>query len=250
MFFKQVENWPLLLQPDGEACDCCGERHRPSSSRLRCALWPLGQRHCHQVCWCHPCSCHNVIMSSPLWPLVSVTVIRCVIHVIVSHVLGQASPTLPRDRRSLRRRPPVPLAGFRTKTIRHAHNPFYRWETPYSRFHNSLFFLSPAKPLWQMYNGRTWRWHYGQKYLHSITRAEHNVFFVLWHLCHKFSKTTLRLNWFHKEIIKASNKTFPTKRMNKVASTELWKWKKTSGPQTTFTHMSHIPNIQVYVISG
>ena len=86
-----------------------------------------------------------------------------------------------RDRRSLRRRPPVPLAGFRTKTIRHAHNPFYRWdtltftfifthfhfhnpfyrwETPCSRFHNSLLFLSPAKPLWQMYKERTWRWHY------------------------------------------------------------------------------------------
>jgi len=30
-----------------------------------------------------------------------------------------------RDRRSLRRRPPASLAYFRTKTIRHAHNPFY-----------------------------------------------------------------------------------------------------------------------------
>jgi len=30
-----------------------------------------------------------------------------------------------KDRRSLRRRPPTPLAFFRTKTIRHAHNPFY-----------------------------------------------------------------------------------------------------------------------------
>lgn len=30
-----------------------------------------------------------------------------------------------KDRRSLRRRPPTPLAYFRTKTIRHAHNPFY-----------------------------------------------------------------------------------------------------------------------------
>lgn len=30
-----------------------------------------------------------------------------------------------RDRRSLRRRPPSPITQFRTKTIRHAHNPFY-----------------------------------------------------------------------------------------------------------------------------
>jgi len=30
-----------------------------------------------------------------------------------------------RDRRSLRRRPPSPITQFRTKTIKHAHNPFY-----------------------------------------------------------------------------------------------------------------------------
>jgi len=35
------------------------------------------------------------------------------------------SVTILRDRKSLRRRPPTPLAFFRTKTIRHAHNPFY-----------------------------------------------------------------------------------------------------------------------------
>ena len=30
-----------------------------------------------------------------------------------------------RERRSLRRRPASPITQFRTKTIRHAHNPFY-----------------------------------------------------------------------------------------------------------------------------
>jgi len=33
--------------------------------------------------------------------------------------------TVNRDKRSLRRRPPSPITSFRTKTIRHAHNPFY-----------------------------------------------------------------------------------------------------------------------------
>ena len=33
--------------------------------------------------------------------------------------------TVNRDRRSLRRRPPSPITQFRTKTIKHAHNPFY-----------------------------------------------------------------------------------------------------------------------------
>jgi len=42
-----------------------------------------------------------------------------------AHCDPWVSVTVIRDRRSLRRRPPVPLAGFRTKTIRHAHNPFY-----------------------------------------------------------------------------------------------------------------------------
>ena len=30
-----------------------------------------------------------------------------------------------RDKRSIRRRPPSPITNFRTKTIKHAHNPFY-----------------------------------------------------------------------------------------------------------------------------
>jgi len=42
-----------------------------------------------------------------------------------AHCDPWVSVTIIRDRKSLRRRPPVPLAGFRTKTIRHAHNPFY-----------------------------------------------------------------------------------------------------------------------------
>jgi hypothetical protein len=42
-----------------------------------------------------------------------------------AHCDPWVSVTIVRDRKSLRRRPPVPLAGFRTKTIRHAHNPFY-----------------------------------------------------------------------------------------------------------------------------
>lgn len=33
--------------------------------------------------------------------------------------------TVNRDKRSIRRRPPSPITNFRTKTIRHAHNPFY-----------------------------------------------------------------------------------------------------------------------------
>jgi len=42
-----------------------------------------------------------------------------------AHCDPWVSVTIVRDRKSLRRRPAVPLAGFRTKTIRHAHNPFY-----------------------------------------------------------------------------------------------------------------------------
>ena len=42
-----------------------------------------------------------------------------------AHCDPWVSVTVLKDRRSLRRRPPLPLAFFRTKTIRHAHNPFY-----------------------------------------------------------------------------------------------------------------------------
>ena len=42
-----------------------------------------------------------------------------------AHCDPWVSVTVLRDRRSLRRRPPTPVAFFRTKTIRHAHNPFY-----------------------------------------------------------------------------------------------------------------------------
>ena len=68
-------------------------------------------------------------------PWVSVTIVRFAVFIISDiSITGAPSPSLLwriisiviRDRKSLRRRPPVPLAGFRTKTIRHAHNPFYR----------------------------------------------------------------------------------------------------------------------------
>eukprot|EP00092_Neocalanus_flemingeri_P010742 GFUD01011571.1.p1 GENE.GFUD01011571.1~~GFUD01011571.1.p1 ORF type:complete len:482 (-),score=142.60 GFUD01011571.1:172-1617(-) len=42
-----------------------------------------------------------------------------------AHCDPWVSVTVLRDRRSIRRRPPAPVAFFRTKTIRHAHNPFY-----------------------------------------------------------------------------------------------------------------------------
>lgn len=42
-----------------------------------------------------------------------------------AHCDPWVSVTVLRDRRSLRRRPPASIAYFRTKTIRHAHNPFY-----------------------------------------------------------------------------------------------------------------------------
>ena len=42
-----------------------------------------------------------------------------------AHCDPWVSVTVLKDRRSLRRRPPAPVAFFRTKTIRHAHNPFY-----------------------------------------------------------------------------------------------------------------------------
>ena len=42
-----------------------------------------------------------------------------------AHCDPWVSVTVLRDRRSIRRRPPAPIAFFRTKTIRHAHNPFY-----------------------------------------------------------------------------------------------------------------------------
>jgi hypothetical protein len=42
-----------------------------------------------------------------------------------AHCDPWVSVTVLKDRRSLRRRPPLPVAFFRTKTIRHAHNPFY-----------------------------------------------------------------------------------------------------------------------------
>jgi len=42
-----------------------------------------------------------------------------------AHCDPWVSVTVLKDRRSLRRRPALPLAFFRTKTIRHAHNPFY-----------------------------------------------------------------------------------------------------------------------------
>ena len=42
-----------------------------------------------------------------------------------AHCDPWVSITVNRDRRSLRRRPPSPITQFRTKTIRHAHNPFY-----------------------------------------------------------------------------------------------------------------------------
>jgi len=42
-----------------------------------------------------------------------------------AHCDPWVSVSVLRDRRSLRRRPPANLAYFRTKTIRHAHNPFY-----------------------------------------------------------------------------------------------------------------------------
>lgn len=42
-----------------------------------------------------------------------------------AHCDPWVSVTILKERRSLRRRPPTPLAFYRTKTIRHAHNPFY-----------------------------------------------------------------------------------------------------------------------------
>ena len=42
-----------------------------------------------------------------------------------AHCDPWVSISVNRDRRSLRRRPPSPITHFRTKTIRHAHNPFY-----------------------------------------------------------------------------------------------------------------------------
>ena len=42
-----------------------------------------------------------------------------------AHCDPWVSVTVLKDRRSIRRRPPAPIAFFRTKTIRHAHNPFY-----------------------------------------------------------------------------------------------------------------------------
>ena len=42
-----------------------------------------------------------------------------------AHCDPWVSVTVNRDKRSLRRRPPSPITNFRTKTIRHAHNPFY-----------------------------------------------------------------------------------------------------------------------------
>eukprot|EP00092_Neocalanus_flemingeri_P098151 GFUD01125160.1.p1 GENE.GFUD01125160.1~~GFUD01125160.1.p1 ORF type:complete len:477 (-),score=153.45 GFUD01125160.1:207-1637(-) len=42
-----------------------------------------------------------------------------------AHCDPWVSVTVIRDRRSIRRRPPAPVAFFKTKTIRHAHNPFY-----------------------------------------------------------------------------------------------------------------------------
>ena len=42
-----------------------------------------------------------------------------------AHCDPWVSVTVNRDKRSLRRRPPSPIINFRTKTIRHAHNPFY-----------------------------------------------------------------------------------------------------------------------------
>ena len=42
-----------------------------------------------------------------------------------AHCDPWVSVSILRDRRSLRKKPPTPVAFFRTKTIRHAHNPFY-----------------------------------------------------------------------------------------------------------------------------
>jgi len=42
-----------------------------------------------------------------------------------AHCDPWVSVTILKERRSLRKRPPTPLSYFRTKTIRHAHNPFY-----------------------------------------------------------------------------------------------------------------------------
>jgi hypothetical protein len=42
-----------------------------------------------------------------------------------AHCDPWVSVTVLRDRISIRRHPPAPIAFFRTKTIRHAHNPFY-----------------------------------------------------------------------------------------------------------------------------
>ena len=42
-----------------------------------------------------------------------------------AHCDPWVSVTVNKDKRSIRRRPPSPITSFRTKTIKHAHNPFY-----------------------------------------------------------------------------------------------------------------------------
>ena len=116
-----VEIIIIILQPNGKTSNCGWERDRLASARLWGSLWPLGQRHHRQVCclrhfW-HLHHDHYWDMSFAGKPMSSASTMVMVIS-IISIVI--------RDRKSLRRRPPVPLAGFRTKTIRHAHNPFYR----------------------------------------------------------------------------------------------------------------------------